>query len=128
MQRTTTAGSTSLDSSRALLGLLTLAAISVLSVTPARAAADAPKSVQAASAATVEVIRAISSQALVDGTVTKPILKPRPSSLGSGGLVERAVAVINDGVRVAHGPANGTLYVYFERHGFGGALCLRYRW
>ncbi|MBW1906298.1 MAG: hypothetical protein JRF55_15545 [Deltaproteobacteria bacterium] len=128
MQHTTTAGSTSFDGSRALLGLLTLAAVSVLSVTPDRAAADAPKSIQAASVAAVEVSRAISSEALVDRAVTKPILELRPSSRGSGGIVERAIDVINNGVRVAQGPANGTLYVYFERHGFGGALCLRYRW
>ena len=112
---------------RSVLASLLLLAILALCLTPGRASADAPSAVQVASAAAVQVVRAISIQALVDGGATNPILKPRSPIPASGGLVARVTEVLQHGVRVADGVAGGKLYVDFEKHGFGGALCLRYR-
>ena len=110
-----------------VLALLLLTATLGSSLTPGRASADAPNAVQAASAAAVQVARAISTQALVDGMTAKPIVQPRPPILASGSLVKRVTDVLQNGVLVASGVADGKLYLDFEKHGLGGVLCLRYR-
>lgn len=95
---------------------------------PDLASANSPKLVQASAKVTLDLARSVAVRTALDELFLKPIAQPNPPVLASSDLVDGLTNVLANGVQVMRAPGPGALFVDFEKHGFGGALVLRYRW
>ncbi len=94
---------------------------------PEHASADSTPVIRGASSAVLAIQAASSIRLAPSATVLKPASKPAASGFVSEDLLRSATEVVNNGIRLGRGSANGSFYVHFKPQGFGGILSVRYR-
>jgi hypothetical protein len=112
---------------RSAAALVVLTASLALWLAPGRASADSPKAIQGTATAAVAVVHQIGTRFVTTHAAMPPVSAPASAAFISSELVDKLSRVINNGIRLGQGPGDGTFYVHFKSHGFGGVLSIRYR-
>jgi hypothetical protein len=95
---------------------------------PSVSSASSPEFLEVPANVAVDPFDAASVRGAFDDLRLNPVVQPKPTVLASADLVGRLTNVLANGVQVMQAPGPGTLFVDFEKRGFGGVLVLRYRW